>query len=77
MKKSERITLEKQIVEVVNLLLAKYEPQPTKKVLKIVNEAAKGISKKLFRAARNKQGVGKENAKSTTQSRIRTKVKNN
>ena len=52
MKKSERKILEKKIEEAVNILVGKYEPQPVKKIRKIVNEAAKSISKKVYKETR-------------------------
>ena len=59
MKKSERKLLEKQIAESVNVLLQKYEAKPTKKLQKIVNEAAKDISKKVYKTTKDTEITAK------------------
>lgn len=49
MKKAEKKVLEKRIAENVIELLAQYDPSPTKKLQKIVEAAAKEISKKVYK----------------------------
>lgn len=63
MKKSERKILEKKIIEVVNILIEKYESRPAKKLQKIVNEAAKGISKKIYKGTKIKAVAGNKKTK--------------
>ncbi len=75
MKKSERKILEKQITEVVNVLVEKYEAKPTKKLLKIITESSKDISKKLYKAMKSKNSAVKTNAKKGTLSKTKAKVK--
>jgi hypothetical protein len=55
MKKSERKIFEKQIIESVNILLHKYDGKPVKKLQKIVSEAAKDISKKIYKVTKGKK----------------------
>ena len=63
MKKAERKILEKRIIEVVNVLLEKYEPKPAKKVQKIVDDAAKSISKKVYKVTKDTTLAAKPKAK--------------
>lgn len=75
MKKSERKILEKRIVEVVNVLIEKYEFKPAKKIKRIVSESAKGISKKLYKAMKGKGSSIKKDIKPVTIAKTPAKVK--
>ena len=73
--KSERKILEKQIIEVVNVLLEKYEPKPAKKIQRIVHESARSISKKLYKAIKDKRNVPEMASKQNTIAKTTSKVK--